>query len=452
MRRIVLSSGVLSLSVLAMATFTGCVGDDTEVPVADSGAASPHPDAGLDATVVGDDAGNVDAALPSEAAVTDSATDGSDAASAARYLTLSYEFAGYSRSEYAAFNLGTARADGHLQYASFGANMSTARSPWVLEQKNDLVMKLDPGRPWVPTASWSVASPPPDAGGFAYADSMSVAETATHAYVALYNRNSVAVLDTTASPDGGAPASRIDLSALVQAGDEDHSVEDSAALYDSATKRVWLVLQNVDEEAPYGGPPDYDSQCVAGLKSTVVAIDTTTNTLVPNLTYTLTGINPSTAILDAANHRLILLDVGCEEIADGGDAAAGFVTGRVVESINLGTGTSTVLLDANAMRRPSGLAYANEHLAFVSFGGATYAWDPTTTSLGSALTNTPDTFVWDGTGLVGPRTSYLGDGGVAIDIITVDPLTGAATTIGSNPMSSPDSSGFFESVDLWPRP
>src|SRR5439155_937849 len=81
-----------------------------------------------------------------------------------------------------------------------------------------------------------------DAGGSKVSDPYAVAESDTKAYVALFNRNVVPVLDTTKLVlDGGAPAKTIDLSSLVQPGDTDGYVEATAAIYDAKRSRVWLV-------------------------------------------------------------------------------------------------------------------------------------------------------------------------------------------------------------------
>jgi hypothetical protein len=366
-------------------------------------------------------------------------------------LLLSYEFDGYSTIEYAAFDLAEGKARGHLDYPSGfagGTNVTSSRAPWVLEQNADIVVRMDPAQPWVPTGSWNVATPPPDAGGYAYADPSSVAETETEAYVALYNRDDIAVLDTTHAADAGSPSKRIDLSQLLQAGDEDGSLEVSGAFYDATTKRVWLVLGNIDEDTITA--PDYELECVAGLTSTVVAIDTTTDTLVSGLKYTLTGYDPTSVTFDAASGRLIIMEAGCAQKTDAGPGA---ISGRLIESLNLETGLSTTLYEGNSRGYPGGLLYVNQHLAFVSYGGVTYGWDPTLATLGSAITTTPDTFAWDGQGLVGPRVNYLGDGGIgSIDVIEVEPLTGTVKTIGVSPVSQPDPNGFWTGVATWSTP
>jgi hypothetical protein len=438
MRTIVFSAATppVVLAVLAAVFVAGCTGDDTNAP------APPGSDAGADVTVPSDSGGQ-DSAAP-------------DAASLPPDLLLSYEFENSQSAheiEFGAFDLGSATEVGHLQYpAGFagGTNVSTSAAPWVLQQANDIVMRMDPTHPWIPTSTWSVASP--QDGGYAYTDPSSVAETATTAYVPLYNRDHIAVLDTTAVADGGAPSTTIDLSALQQSGDTDGTVEATAAFYDPSTKYVWVVLQNIDEDTVTAAS-NYNLLCVPGLTSTVIAIDTTSGGLVSGKTYTLHGVDPVSSVFDAANERLLLLNAGCYDPSDAGaDAGPGPLVGRLVEALDLTSGVSTVLYDGTSQGYPGSLVYVDAHHAFVSFSGATYAWDPTTMTLGETITNAPDVYVWDGKGLLGPKTSFLDDGGVAeISVIEVSPAN-VVTAVGMNPVTEPQAGGFWTGADLWPHP
>jgi hypothetical protein len=458
MRKVAVSlasfTSLASLALLGPLGLAGCTGDDNTVPLGE--------DAGGDATVSSSDGGTDAPSPPVDSSTTDSAApldapndSPSDAADASdQYLLLSYEFPNSQQVdevELGAFDTTQKKEVGYLQYAAGfagGTNMSTSLAPWVLEENSDIVMRMDPAQPWIPTSSWSVASTPQD-GGYSYSDPYSVAETGAAAYVALYNRDHVAVLDTTKTADGGAPSSTIDLSSLQQAADPDGSVEDTAAFYDPSTKLVWLVLGNIDEYTITA--PNYELMCVPGLTSTVVAIDTTTGALSAGHTYTLTGYDPVSAVFDAANERLLISSAGCTEPPDAADDAGGSIEGRLIEQIDLGTGTSTVLFNATSQGFPGALIYVDVHDAFVSFGGATNAWDPTTKTLGTAITNAPDTYAWDGKGLLGPATTTTTDGGVAISVVEVS-ATNVVTTIGSNPVSSPNANGFWLGADVWPHP
>jgi hypothetical protein len=429
---------------LAASGIFACVGDDSTNP-----AAPPGNDGGaVDATI--------DAPFPFDSAPPPEAAPDTGPATTGPYLLLTYAFDAFKKSEFAAIDLPTGLRAGGLQFAKFGTNMSTAKSPWVLAQAGDLVMKMDPAAPWNGVGVWSVAEPKGDAGGNDYSDPYAIAETDTKAYVALFNRNVVPVLDTTklALDAGAAPSTAVDLSSLVQPGDTDGHVETTAAVYDAGRNRVWLVLGDYDLNAvdPNGG----FSLCTAGLHATVIAIDVTTDTLVPSLAYPLKGIVPYSVVYDAKNDRLLVGSDGCNQpVADAGaDAGPGPLAGRVIEAIDLASGTSQILLDANAQGFPGSLIYVGPHQAYVSFSGVTYAWDPGSPTLGAALGTAPDAYVWDGKGhLVGPKASYLGDGGLgSIDILAVDPADGGVTKLGTNPVTSPDPGGSFEGVDLWPHP
>ena len=424
------------------AGLVGCVGDDTEVVL--------PADAGFDATGLIDANAPPDAAPmkdggPSDAAH-DALSDANDAGAgdgAAPTFLLVTETATYSQSTLVALDVAQGTGT-RFSYAGGGVNVATASGPWALEQSNDLVVKLDPKAPASPLASWSVAEPSDAGGFFAHANPYAVAEVGTKAYVALFNRNVVPVLDTSQSPDAGAPVKTIDLQSLRQDGG-DGNVEASAAFYDATRERVWLVLGNLHQGGNF-------LACVAGLKSEVVAIDTTTDTLLPQV-ISLTGYNPSSVVYDPAGDRLLVMNAGCNPaFADGGEGA---LAGASLEQVALATGQTTVLVDTTEQGGYGTLIYADAHHAFVSFAGyptnTTYAWDPTQKTLGAMIQNTPDSFVWDGNGLLGPKQFYTADGGLAQAIAEeVDPTTGVATQIISFPVFTPGDS--WESVGLWPRP
>jgi hypothetical protein len=442
------------------AGFLACMGDDvTGVP--------PSADAGRDAT-------NADAhppvtdSGPLSDAGSDTATEDADAAAPPKppYLLLSYSYDNFSKTEYSAFSLTTGAIAGGLQYAKYGTNMSGGQSPWVLNQAADVVMKMDATSPWKVVSQWNVALPKQNDAGMPNANPWSVAETSTKAYVAFYNRNTIAVLDTTQPADGGAPAKLIDVSSLLQSDDSDGYVELTSAVYVPAHNRVYVVLGNIDLNKT--DPKGYFLLC-ANTKSAVAAIDVTTDTLASfgdagvdgsagAFTIPLQGVSPApgTLVYDAKNDRLLVMSQGCNEpLPDdaGADAGKGPLKGRLIEQVSLADGTTKLLYDATSAGFPALLVYADEHHAWVQMGGVTSAWDPASTSLGAAITNAPDSFVYDGKGsLVGPRSNYLADGGFGgIDVIAVQTADGGVTTLGPSPVSKPDPNGYFEGIDLWPH-
>src|SRR5262249_11551050 len=152
----------------------------------------------------------------------------------------------FSKTEYSAFSITTGAVAGSLQYAKYGTNMSGGKSPWVLNQAGDVVMKMDATKPWIVASSWNVAQPPTTDAGKPNANPWSVAEVGDKAYIVFYNRSTIAVLDTSKAVDGGAPTKLIDVSALHQDGDSDGNVELTSAVYVPAHERVYVVLGNVD--------------------------------------------------------------------------------------------------------------------------------------------------------------------------------------------------------------
>src|SRR5207244_480767 len=105
-----------------------------------------------------------------------------------------------------------------LRFPGFiGTTWTNSTDPWLLEQSNDLVARLDRVEPWIVRSSWSVKGTDRPDGSPGYSDPDAVVVGAGNkAYVLRYTRNQIAVLDTTVTADAGAPSSAIDLSAFVQ--------------------------------------------------------------------------------------------------------------------------------------------------------------------------------------------------------------------------------------------
>ena len=109
------------------------------------------------------------------------------------------------------------------------------------------------------------------------------------------------------------------------------------------------------------------------------------------------------------------------------------------------------MLDLTASGFPYILTYIDAHDAVVATD-QTYAWDPTTTTLGPALANAPESFVSDGAGnLLGMNTDYDADGGVTgYDVVSMALADGTVTTLGTFQFTL--TSGFPGGVTLWPAP
>ena len=335
---------------------------------------------------------------------------------------------------------------------------------WFLlgEGSADVVAKLSPTSPTTAIASWNVHLNDGVDGGEANANPVAIVETAPNkAYVLRYNRNQIAVIDPSASADGGAPVSTIDLSSLMQANDHDGHVDMTAAVYDASRKRVYVALGNIDINLV--DPEGFFLLC-AGTQSTIVAIDTTNDTLVnlggsgPGGGIVLNGYSPQTAtfgglVLDSANDRLLVFSTGCNAPGTG-DAGAGPLSGRVIEAVDLKTNLTTLLLDANTQPYPGQFFYLDGAHALVQFGygafSTTYAWDPTQSTLGAAYAATPDVFDLDGKGhFLGPQSTIAGDGGAGpTNVIAVDVGDGGVTQLGQNPFVQ--SGGFIGNATYHP--
>jgi hypothetical protein len=415
---------------------------------AEAGSDSSGPaDAGGDA---GDAAGDADAGPPPPSR-----------------LLLTYN--GSSSSELVAFGMSSRAVDGRVTYGDpLGAAFAGATAPWLLEQSTDVVARLDAQHPWVLDSSWNVALNDLTDAGYAqsYSDPQAVLVTAgTKAYVLRYTRNLVAIINPSVVADGGAPTGTIDLSSELQAGGDGY-VQPVAGVYVAAQQRVYVVLGNINRNDVVN---DGFNLLCASTTPTVIAIDTTNDTLVdlngsaPGNGWPLVGYSPVLGPggiaydpLTGSNGRLLVLEAGCNDAtADGG---AGALVKREVEAVDLAAGTAQELLDLTSQAFPSALTYIDAHDAIVQLDTA-YKWDPTTTTLGTAIPGAPDTLapaVYDGAGnLLGlapaPTDAGTPEGGApGYDVVSVSVASGTVTTLGT--VSFTLTGGFVGGVALWPSP
>jgi hypothetical protein len=450
---------VLAALVWSVAGVTAC-GDDTVLLL-------PQ-DAGNDLSVADGTAdGTSSEGAPFEAGMyVDSPGPDSGDASIPTRLLLSYN--GSAQSELVAFGLQSGAVEGRLTYddTSGGAYVG-ATFPWLLEQYTDRVGRLDPQSPWVVDSSWNVALNDyvADAG---YAESYSdptavVAGAGTTAFVFRYTRNHVAIIDSSQDVDGGAPTGSIDLSGYEQDGGDGY-VQPVAAVYVATQQRIYALLANINRFDAYGAGCTSDTPVI-------VAIDTTSNTLVdlggsaPGHAWPLLGygpvLGPGAMVFDplsGTNGRFLVLESGCNTTtSDGGE---GPLVKAEVEAIDLATGQSTMLLDLTGATFPNALTYIDAHHAIVQLDNAdftgfiSYAWDPTTTTLGSVIPNAPDAFAYDGQGhLLGVAGEYGSDGGMTgYEVVSVTLADGGLTQLVSNPFTIPLANGFLQGATLWPAP
>jgi hypothetical protein len=434
----------------SVAALLGCGGNDDTAPIP---AADAGHDGSTDATATGDANAQSPDAQPAEAGGNDAVAETPPDGGAPSRMLLSYN--GSSESELVAFGLTSKAVDGRLVYPGFiGTTYVTASSPWLLEQANDVVARLDTQEPWVVRSSWNVALNDAADGGSPYSDPAAVVVgTGAKAYVLRYTRNEIAVLDTSNPADGGVPIGSIDLSSQVQA-DGDGFVEMSAGVYVPSKGLVYVLLANINS-----GNVGCDGYCLicSDTHPTVVAIDVASDKLVDlngsaaGVALSLQGYQPilgqGTMAYDAESDRLLVLESGCNVGGDGG----GPLQWRQIEQLSLFTGEATTLLDLDTYGFPQQLVYIDAHQAIVQLDTA-YTWDPTTSALGPAVVNAPDAFAYDGAGnLLGVSAQTGADGGMSgWSVVSVRMADGNVTTLGQNPFSLPN--GFVSGVQLWPEP
>jgi len=441
----------LSLALILVTTgavVEGCGDDDV---VADEDAGSFDAGGGLDGTAQGD--GSTDGGGPRLGC-------GDSTGTPARML-LSMNNA--TTSELVAFDIDGRKVDGRYSYPSYiGLTSSMGTDPYLLQQENDVVARLDPRRPWEVVSSWSVRGDDRPDGGKANASPASIAvHDCRLGYVVRYNRNRIAVIDTSRVSDGGAPQSFVDLSSLVQPNDHDGLVDAIGAIHVASKNRVYLLLANMDlKKVALDG---YTALC-ADTKPTIAALDATTGALVslggtgPGGSIALGGYNPGLAgsfWYDATRDRLLVLEAGCNtELADAG---AGAIQRRRIEEVDLATGQVKTLLSLDGEGFPSGMVFIDGKRAAVAFFGQAYFWDPGQTALGPEIPGGLEFFSHDGRGsVVGTRSTYLGDGGKGpLELVSV-PFSDAGVDassvvkLGENPFT--DNTGFVSGVEVWPHP
>lgn len=433
----------------------GCSDDDDTSVVVTPDAGSP-------------DAGN-DAATPDVDAAPDAEVDaGNDAAApdtCAPPSGLSPRVLVTAGGELAVFDLAKKEVVGRLEFPGFGATASSGANPFLLESSADVVAKLDAKEPWKVLSTWNVLGDDTFDGAAPYANpSDLVVPTCDSGYVVRYNRNKIAVIDTSKTVEGGAPSSFIDLSGFIQEGDTDGFVNVASAVYAPAKKRIYLLLGNNDL-TKITGAPEYAALCTDSTPS-IVGIDVEKGTVVSlggagplgSILLGGAGVNPGAGALayDAKNDRLLVLETGCNADEDG---TAGPLERRRIEEVSLATGAVKTLLSLDDKGFPAALAYIDETHAVVGFYGQTFLWDPTTTSLGAEIPGGLDVFAPAGNGrVVGTRATFPDDGGApGIDLVSVaftDATTpiepSAVEVLATNPFT--DNTAYVGGLEVWPRP
>jgi hypothetical protein len=357
-----------------------------------------------------------------------------------------------SKSDVVAFSIPAKKVDGRFTYPGFiGQTTAQGGELYLMEQQADVVVKLSPAAPWKGGPSWSVRLDDAYDGGKTYADPVAVIPGPSNkAYVLRFNRNKIAVLDTTQKVDGGAPLKTIDLASQLDPLDQDGHVDMAAAVYIAAKQRLYVVLGNFDLTKTPLIQSDPFTPCQTA-KPKLVTIDTTTDTVV-GTAIQLDGYNPlfGGTFYDADRDRLLVVHAGCN-VDLPLDAGKGPLLRREVDEVVLATGATQRVLDLVTKGYPSGLAIldAKNVILGFDFGFEARTWDVTTAALGAQIPNAPDTFVYDGKGnLLGTKSQYFSDGGSASSIISVRVDDGGLTTLGPVPFTD---QGYLGSVDYVER-
>jgi hypothetical protein len=362
--------------------------------------------------------------------------------------------------ELVAYDTTLGQVDGRFAPPSYPVMNQTGSDRFLIDDDQDRIFLLDPQSPWLPTSSWSVKLNDGPDGSTENADPVQVVESApNHAYVLRYNRNAIAVIDPTQVTDAGTAIKTIDLSSLLQAGDPD-TVETTGAVFDPTRNRLYVALGNIN--LGLVSPDGFTLGC-ANTVSTLIAIDTTMDTLVnlggtgPGGGVALDGYSPQPGflggvVLDPVGDRVLVFSAGCEPTES--DGGAGPLQGRLIEAVDLKTNTTMTLLSANDQQYPGNFVFIDGAHALVQFGYAayatTYTWIPTQTTLGPPLAVTPDLFAYDSVGsrILGPQSTLTSDGGTGptnVIAVPIDSIDGGGVQIfGQNPFLNPG--GYTQAV------
>ena len=366
-----------------------------------------------------------------------------------------------AKGQLVAFDMAGGMTAGSLEFGGFGTAQGTSAGPFLIESQQDLVARLDPAQPWNVKSSWALKLDDAFDGGEPYADPIQVVVTGpSKAYVLRYNRNRIAVIDPSKDVEAGAPTKTIDLSSLLQNGDGDGHVDMSGAIYDPVRKRLYVALANIDL---HNVDPMGFFQLCGTTKSTLVAIDTTTDALVslggtgPGGGVALSGMSPQLSAFggvafDAAGDRVIVMSTGCNDKL--GDGGTGPLRGRVIEAVSLSSNTTQTLLDANAQDFPGQLVFVSPTQAvvqfgFAGFGAKVYLWDPSQPTLGAPLAVAPDVFDYDKKGaLVGAGHADGGAGPLQVLRVGIGAPDAGAAVLGTDPLGK--KGDFLGNAALWP--
>jgi hypothetical protein len=440
MKRTGFLGGVLVLSALGLSGCTGN-GDDNNVapkpPDAGPGVDASLPtDAETDASLPVES--GADANLPNDGALDARSPDGAplDASTQSYALFVGTDFV---NGELAVVALHPDTVAGQLPLADQDSIPSASSSTgFVLERTLGKVILLDQAHPWMAAKTIDI-NDSADAAPRASNPHAIVLTTGTKAYVARYASNVVKIVDV----GSGAVTGSVDLSAFVAPDDTDGLVDVTDAAFDPATGHAYFLLQRINQFDYSGEAPDYVAACLAS-HGQIVGINVANDAVLDlngaaaGTAIDLLGDNPASLTPDFGNGRLIVPDTGCYQAPDAGSDGGQLPRlGRGIESVALATGASAWLYQTSALDRLSGLVWVDGTRAFVNLGSDWFAWNPTQTTLGSAVTNFPGAPFYDGAGrIVGLSSATGSDGGTLWSVVALNVATSQLSTIADNPFRS----------------
>lgn len=336
----------------------------------------------------------------------------------------------FSQSEIAVVDLASSTVTANLPFSSGDViPVASGGRGFVLERTAGVVHVLG----GTGAIAHSVPVEDSDAGSVPANPSGVAAVSATRAYVALYDRNGVAVIDPTA----GTLVETLDLSSFSVSGDGDGFVEVATPIHDAAENRVYVTLARIDRTTI--APPDFQLACPTE-PALLVALDGTSGAVV-DLNGAAAGEaiplglhNPIDAALDVAGGRLFVLAAGCFAPGDGGSAR----TGHGAVAIDLASGQATVALAPSDGSFLSRLVYIGSDAALVNRFDETFAehwnrWTTSQTSLGAELSGVPSAPSHDGAGSLYGTVFSSEDGGSAASVVRYDIAAETSSTIVSDP-------------------
>jgi hypothetical protein len=246
------------------------------------------------------------------------------------------------------------------------------------------------------------------------------ADIAHKAYVPMYNKNLISVLDLAA----GKVARRIDLSEFNDPKDSDGSVNITVAMYDATKKLAYFVLSRIDT-----GSFDTNGLPCGATKALVVGIDATTDSIV-DLNGTADGkaiqlylANPAEAQLSADGKTITVLAMGCY---DGAQDKQG------IEQVHLDVASTTVAYAPTDGSFPNDLILLGGQQALLqpNYGDKWRKLDLSTGTIGATLDNVPLVPVFDGTDLIGVTIDSVTS---AANVVRYSVATDTATTVIASP-------------------